>query len=248
MKKHLWITIFIFLITFFNIPVFADSGNTTNDSFNKAKKMLERDVYADNRITIYCGAEFDEHKNVKLPEGFQTPAHEKRSAKIEWEHAVPAEHFGQAFIEWREGSPECVDNRGNAFKGRKCAEKVNMEYRYMQSDMYNLFPAIGSVNAVRSNKQYAALTDDSVFGTCKAKTTNKHFEPPDLAKGQVSRAALYMDAVYPRYRLSRQQKQLFTAWNEMFPPDAWECERTKRIEKLQGNENPIVKKECEKIR
>lgn len=43
------------------------AGNTTNDSFNKAKKMLEREVYFDHRITIYCGAEFDEKKKVVLP-------------------------------------------------------------------------------------------------------------------------------------------------------------------------------------
>ena len=42
------------------------AGNTTNDSFNKAKKMLEREVYFDHRITIYCGAEFDEKKKFPL--------------------------------------------------------------------------------------------------------------------------------------------------------------------------------------
>lgn len=77
----------------------------------------------------------------------------KRSYKIEWEHSVPAENFGRAFTEWREGHPLCVDNKGKSFKGRKCAEKVNKTYRYMQSDMYNLFPAVGSVNAARSNTQ-----------------------------------------------------------------------------------------------
>jgi endonuclease I len=27
---------------------------------------------------------------------------------------------------------------------RKCAEKVNLEYRHMQADLFNLYPAIGS--------------------------------------------------------------------------------------------------------
>lgn len=48
------------------------AGNTTNDSFNRAKKMLEREVYFDHRITIYCGAAFDEKNNVVLPQGFET--------------------------------------------------------------------------------------------------------------------------------------------------------------------------------
>ncbi len=40
------------------------AGNEWNDSFSKAKKTLERQVYYDHRITLYCGAAFDEKKNV----------------------------------------------------------------------------------------------------------------------------------------------------------------------------------------
>ena len=135
-----------FLLAAFLLPALAlAGGNTTNDSFSKAKKMLGQ-VYADHRVTFYCGAAYDAQGNVTLPDGFETPKHEKRAGRIEWEHALPAENFGQAFHEWRDGSPECVDNKGNEFKGRKCAEKVNAEYRMMQADMYNLYPAIGAVN------------------------------------------------------------------------------------------------------
>lgn len=223
-------------------------GNTTNDSFNKAKKSLERQVYYDHRITLYCGARFDDKKNVYLPEGFLAPAHEKRSAKVEWEHAVPTENFGRAFSEWRNGDPQCVDNRGQKFKGRKCAEKMSMEYRYMQSDMYNLFPAIGSVNAVRSNLQYGQIPGrHSDFGTCEAKVGNNRFEPPNRAKGQVARAALYMEESYPRFHLSSQQRQLFKIWNQLYPVDAWECSRARRIEKIQGNANKFVKEPCQKL-
>lgn len=220
-------------------------GNTTNDSFNKAKKTLEQQVYFDHRVTVYCGASFDAQKNVILPEGFTTPAHEKRAGKVEWEHAVPAENFGRAFAEWRDGDAQCVDNRGKAFRGRKCAEKVNADYRHMQADMYNLFPAIGAVNAVRSNKQYSALTGESFFGSCEAKVDGNRFEPPNRAKGQVARAAKYMADAYPQYSLSRQQQQLFDAWDKMYPVDAWECARAQRIERIQGNENTFVKKPCQ---
>lgn len=223
-------------------------GNTANDSFNKAKKSLERQVYFDHRVTLYCGASFDAKKRIDLPLGFMTPAHEKRSGKVEWEHAVPTENFGRAFSEWRDGDPQCVDNRGQSFKGRKCAEKVNMEYRYMQSDMYNLFPAIGSVNAVRSNFRYAELPGKPAsFGTCDAKVSGDRFEPPARAKGQVARAALYMDEAYPKFNLSKQQRQLFQSWNKMHPVDAWECARAKRIEKIQGNENRFAKEPCQKL-
>jgi deoxyribonuclease-1 len=44
-----------------------------------------------------------------------------------------------------------------------------------------------------------------------------------------------------RYQLnlSRQQTQLFTAWNKQYPVTAWECERDERIAKVQGNHNPL---------
>ena len=42
------------------------AGNEWNESFNKAKMMLERQVYYDHRVTLYCGAVFDEKKNVTL--------------------------------------------------------------------------------------------------------------------------------------------------------------------------------------
>lgn len=244
-KAFIWpLAMLLSLLAAFPVCAIAQ-GNTTNDSYNHAKRMLEREVYFDHRITIYCGAEFDERKNITLPDGFETPSHPKRALRVEWEHAVPAENFGRAFTEWREGSPECVNNRGNPFKGRRCAEKVNMEYRHMQSDMYNLFPAIGSVNAARGNKQYSELDDAAIgFGSCPAKMEGNRFEPPDHAKGALARTALYMEASYPHYRLSRQQTRLFQAWDRQFPVDEWECIRAARIEKLQGNANDFVKSRC----
>lgn len=71
----------------------------------------------------------------------------------------------------------------------------------MQSDMYNLYPTVGSVNTTRSNKRYSELSHQSYFfGSCEAKIYKNRFEPPDRAKGQVARAALYMGDVYPEFR------------------------------------------------
>lgn len=238
-----------FLISVFVGAILAPAlvlavGNTANDSFARAKKMLSQ-VYEDHRVTLYCGAQYDAQGNVTLPEGFITPKHEKRAAKIEWEHVVPAENFGRAFDEWREGSPECVDNRGKAFKGRKCAEKVNPEYRHMQADMYNLYPAIGAVNAMRSNFNFQMLPgEESSFGSCEMKIADRKAEPPARARGQIARTYFYMQDAYPRYKMSRQQEQLMGAWDKMYPVDQWECTRAKRIEAVQGNENRFVKEPC----
>lgn len=223
------------------------AGNQWNDSFNKAKKTLERDVYFDHRVTLYCGAAFDAQNNVTLPPGFLVEKHAKRAEKIEWEHVVPAENFGRAFAEWREGDPQCVDNRGKAFKGRKCAEKASPEYRFMQADMYNLYPAIGAVNALRQNYNFQMLPGEAPdFGSCEMKIADKKAEPPVRARGQIARTYKYMAETYgPRYRMSRQQQQLMDAWDRQYPVDAWECTRASRIERLQGNVNTIVRPQCE---
>ncbi|MDE5832739.1 MAG: endonuclease [Desulfovibrio sp.] len=232
------------LIVLFAFPVYA-AGNETNDSYGKAKKML-RQIYADHRVTVYCEASYDAENNIDLPAGFQTSAHPKRSGKIEWEHAAPAENFGRAFREWREGDPQCV-HKGRPFKGRRCAEKTNGDFRLMQADMHNLFPAIGSVNASRGNRQYAELPfQRAAFGSCEAKYAGNKFEPPDQAKGEVARASLYMADSYKIFNLSKQQRQLFEAWDKRFPVTPWECERNRRIAKAQGNDNPRVTAPCRK--
>jgi deoxyribonuclease-1 len=238
------LSVILFLISF---PSLAD-GNDTNDSFNKAKKMLERDVYHDNRETIYCGAKFDAKKNIEAPQGFVTTTHLKRSKKVEWEHVVPAENFGRTFIEWRDGHQECVSNKGKAFKGRKCAEKINKQYRYMQADMHNLFPAIGAVNAIRSNYNFTMLPSvTSDFGSCDMRIDDRKAQPPEGARGTIARTYMYMEQSYSKYKMSKQQRQLMTAWDKQYPVSKWECKRAKRIEKLQGNANEVVNSRCPSV-
>ena len=226
--------------------VFA-AGNTTNDSFNKAKRYLEKDVYYDHRVTFYCQAEFDAKKNVTLPDGFMTEKHKNRAKRVEWEHVVPAENFGRAFSEWREGHALCVDRKGKTFRGRTCAEKVNADYRRMQADMYNLYPAIGAVNAARQNYRFQMLPGaKSDFGSCPMKIEGRQVEPPEASRGAIARTHLYMQDAYPTFRLSSSQEKLMQAWNKTYPVNAWECRRAKRIQAIQGNENRFVKEPCVK--
>lgn len=224
------------------------ASNTTNDDFRESKKMLERKVYFDHRVTLYCGYAFDKKKNIDLPAGFSTPQHKERAGRVEWEHVVPAENFGRYFKEWREGSGRCIDNKGHSFKGRKCAEAVNEQYRFMQADMFNLFPAVGAVNAVRLNYNYEMLPGvKSTFGSCEMKVENRKAEPPERARGEIARAMLYMEDTYaPVYRMSDRQKKMVEAWNRQHPVTQWECTRAGRIAALQGNENRFVAEACRK--
>jgi deoxyribonuclease-1 len=112
------------LLIAISIAIQALAANQEVQSFSKAKKTLEKQVYNNHRTTLYCGATFDAKKRVTPPSGFITTKYVKRAKRVEWEHAVPAENFGRTFSEWRDGHKQCTNSKGKAFKGRKCAEKI----------------------------------------------------------------------------------------------------------------------------
>lgn len=235
------------ILLLFSLSVTA-GGNRQIESFTKAKNLLRKSVYNNHRETFYCRAKFDKDNHIVLPEGFQTNKYKKRANRLEWEHVVPAEHFGQAFIQWRQGDSDCIDSKGEYFKGRKCAEKTSEEFRFMLADMYNLYPSIGAVNAVRSNHDYGQLKDiENFFGSCEFKVDEESdiVQPPEYTRGAIARTYLYFDEVYPKYHMSGAIRHLMNAWDKMYPVDEWECERAQKIEKIQGNENTFVKKACQ---
>lgn len=247
---RIFFSMIIFINTAFLPSSFADSsnGNTTIQSFNKAKKVLLKEVYSDQNSTFYCGSEFNNEKKVTHTNGYIPKKEGKRAYRLEWEHVVPAHAFGQSFPEWRDGHLECIDKKGKSFKGRNCAQKVNTQYRYMQADMHNLVPAIGEVNGRRSNYAYAMIDGENrEFGSCDMEIESRKAEPPPEARGDIARTYFYMDAAYPnRGIISKKNRKLFEAWDKGDPVDAWECERQRRIEAIQGNGNRYVKEMCGK--
>lgn len=239
---------FIFVVLLFpSIAQSDNQGNQTISSFSQSKKTLLKKVFYDRRITIYCGARFDKNKNITLPEGFVASIYKKRATRVEWEHVVPAENFGRAFKEWREGDDICVSSKGKPYRGRKCADKASLEYRYMQADMYNLFPSVGAVNAARQNYNFVMLSDNSKsdFGSCDMRIEGNKAQPPERARGRIARTYMYMDMVYPKYSMSKQQRKLMEAWDKQYPIEEFECIRNKRIKAIQKNINPILDKQCE---
>jgi len=59
--------------------------------------------------------------------------------------------------------------------------------------MHNLAPAIGAVNALRSNYEFTMLPGvRPTFGTCEMKIEGRKVEPPETARGIIARTYLYM--------------------------------------------------------
>lgn len=222
------------------------SPNTSIDSFSKAKRLLMSEVYNQNTVrrTVYCDIPFNAKKQTQLPSSFDDSLYVKRSQRIEFEHIVPAENFGRSFKEWREGDTQCV-SKGKPFKGRKCATKASKDFRLMQADGYNLYAAVGSVNAYRSNYNFQMLSGTkSDFGSCDFHVDNRKAQPPEHARGLIARTYLYFDTTYPSFKISKQQRQLFTAWDKQYPVTKFECDKAKIVEKYQHNTNPILADRC----
>jgi deoxyribonuclease I len=140
---------------------------------------------------------------------------------------VPAEVFGQSFPEWREGYSECVDRKGQPFKGRNCARKVAVPFRYMEADLYNLQPAVGEVNQLRGNSSMAMIPGEArAFGRYDLEIEDRKIEPRPEIRGDIARIYFYMEAAYPgRGIVSEKNRKLFEAWNTEDPVDDWERER-----------------------
>lgn len=227
------------------------SGNTTNESFELAKRRLYREVYYDAPRTWYCGFPFDpEERDITLPRNWHTPLYRERARRVEAEHVVPAENFGKFFPAWRIGDPQCLDGNG-MYKGRRCAEKADKTFRLMHADLHNLFPVSGAVNAMRSNYRYVEIPGKKIapaFRGCDMYIIRgkRIAEPPDAVKGQAARATLYMAGAYAgHFRLSLAQERLMRAWDRKYSVTREECVRSARKEKIQGNANPYVKEPCE---
>ncbi len=223
-----------------------------NESFSKSKKQL-RKIYLNNQTTFYCVCSYN-FKNKKdmidatscgykprLPY-FKSGKPNIRSKRIEWEHVVPAENFGRQFRCWRNGDSSCVNSKGKSYKGRRCCTKVNQNYRIMQADMHNLVPAVGELNADRSNYRFDfELPKATQYGACEFEVLFKERRvrvKKDI-RGNIARSYLYMNDQHGM-ALSKQEIKKYKAWNKEDPVDAWEQARNLQIQKVQGNLNSFI--------
>lgn len=209
-------------------------------NFTQAKDMAGR-LFSSNRVTLYCHCRFNLDKEVNLDScNMQTAKPLQRANRIEWEHMMPAEHFGRKFACWNQSI--CVNSQnGKSFKGRKCCEKIDEEYRKTEGELFNLWPAVGAVNQLRSNYEFGIVDNKRGYYGCEfdVDPDTKIAEPPDRAKGIVARANLFMADKY-HVTLSASERKLFLQWNKQFPPDKWELAWANNVASQVGYENPYI--------
>lgn len=207
--------------------------------YNQSKKIVMH-LFHNHQETLYCGCTYDEKKVIHLKSCNMHSAQKiARAHRLEFEHMMAAEHFGQHFKCWREAI--CHDRRGKAFKGRKCCQRIDAKYRQAEAELYNLWPAVGLVNQARSNYRFSPLPKTNSFYGCAIIIDSKlrKVEPPHRAKGTVARAHLFM-AMHYNIRLSAAQQNLFNVWNHQYPPTDWEKEWALKVAKIEGYSNPYI--------
>ncbi len=222
----------------------GDLPNTPG-TFTAAKKALYERVYADHRVTFYCGCRYDADRRIDLAScGLESLAGKPRAQRIEAEHVFPAAQFGNFRACWRSPKdfPECAKSDGKTLSGRECCQRVDPVFEAAHNDLMNLVPAVGEVNGQRSDYNWGMVSGEKrEFGSCNFEVDSsiRRVEPSETIRGDVARTMLYMADTYG-FNLSRQDQQLYTAWSRQDPPDAWEIERTRRIAAIQGKGNRFV--------
>ncbi|WP_295390507.1 endonuclease [uncultured Thiodictyon sp.] len=216
----------------------------TAATFAKAKKLVYERVYFDHPRTLYCGCAYDAARQVALDTcGLQELAGNKRAARIEAEHVFPAAQFGNFRTCWREPArfAQCRKADGNTLSGRACCLRVDPLFVAAHNDLQNLYPEDGYLNGRRSDYNWGMVTGGTTYGTCDMRFDGsiRRVQPPVAVRGEIARTMFYMRDTYG-FRLSRQDRQLYTAWNNQHPPDDWEIERNRRIKEIQGVGNAYV--------
>lgn len=180
-------------------------------SFYSAKKHLINTL-PNNATSLYCGCEIKRQGKKLIPDptacGYvprnavtRSGKPNARATRIEWEHIVSAWEFGHQLQCWQDG-------------GRKNCIKVSAQFRKMEADINNLAPAIGEINADRSNYRFGMITGSAnQYGRCPVKVDFKQrvIEPPFYARERIASAYFYMQKTYG-LKISDKQQKLFTAW------------------------------------
>jgi len=199
------------------------------DSFRKAKPIINKITRHIHNYTLYCGCPIKWTSNGKkgTPNlkacGYKARKRPERAKRIEVEHIVPASVLAKGMACWRKG-------------GRKACRK-DAEYNKMAGNLYNLWPAVGEVNADRNNYPYGVVKKPFVtYGQCQIKISFKQdlAEPPEQTKGLVARTYLYMSNKY-HVKLTNQQRLLYIQWSKQYPASNWEKQRAEKIKKYMGS-------------
>ena len=200
-----------FILAFVACCICFSASSDEFTRFSTAKRHLIKTL-PNNAKSLYCGCDIKKQGKKLVPDptgcGYvprntfiRSGKVNQRALRIEWEHIVPAWEFGHQLQCWQDG-------------GRKNCRKVSAKFRKMEADINNLAPAIGEINADRSNYRFGMLSENATqYGRCEVKVNFKQrvVEPPFYARKRIADTYAYMKKTYG-LKISNKQQKLFDAW------------------------------------
>ena len=94
---------------------------------------------------------------------------------------------------------------------------------------------LNHIETTASNVRKILYVIERDFGTCDIEIENRKAEPRYEVRENIARTYFYMDAAYPvRGVIPKKNQKLFEAWDRKSPVDAWKCERSRRIDRIQS--------------
>lgn len=202
-----------FILAFVACCICFSASSEEFTRFSTAKRHLIKTL-PENAKSLYCGCDIKKQGKKLIPApsncGYiprntltSSGKVNVRALRIEWEHIVPAWEFGHQLQCWQNG-------------GRKNCRKVSAKFRKMEADINNLAPAIGEINADRSNYRFGMLSENATqYGRCQVKVNFKQrvVEPPFYARKRIADTYAYMQKTYG-LKISAKQQKLFNAWQK----------------------------------
>lgn len=210
-------------------------------TFREARPLLEA-LFPGPGRSLYCDCAYDTSGRVD-PAACGLPSSlgkGERRTRMEWEHVVPAATLGKTFPEWREGHPRCGRKTG-----RSCLRKISAEFNRMEADLFNIRPAVGSINELRGSRALSEIAGDRRLGRCEFEVDGGQAEPRDAIKGDLARIYLDMETTYPgRDLIDPRDRDDYIRWSREDPVDPAECALVRAIAKKQGRPNRTVEEAC----
>lgn len=237
--------LFLFLLTASLLTItFTVSADITT-IFVKAKSNMYKKVYANSGLTFYTNCEWS-NKKVDLEScGLQNSFPNKlmkRASRTEAEHIIPVSWM----LKKNKIERSCVaESKAHKDSPRKYCQKNDKEFRNAHNDLVNLRPAVGQLNANRSNKPFSDTLSGKKLVTYNGngktfKVASRVAIPDESIRGDIARVAFYMSDTYG-VTYSKRQTQLFNEWNEEDVVSEEEVLLNNKIQKVQGKANHFVK-------
>ena len=204
-------------------------------SFNTAKKKMYSKVFNNTGETLYCGCNWSDRKTDLNSCGLQSffpKKQRKRALRTEAEHIIPASWMLKVNNKTRQCA---IESKAVTDSAREYCQKHDLDYKQAHNDLVNLYPAVGQVNADRSNKPFVDVAKNKVktYGQCDVEIGSRGIVPPSNKKGDIARVAFYMADTYG-VTYSKRQLELFNQWNKQDPISTQERAHNKRVIKVQG--------------